>query len=254
MHPWLKWLIWINPVQYCFEALMANEFYNLNIQCEPPSIVPDGPGTSPLHQTCAIQGSDPDSTVVRGSKYIQSAYTYTRAHLWRNFGIVIAWFIFFVALTVLGMELQKPNKGGIAVTVFKRGETPKDIEDMIEEKKRPEDEETGERDDAKPDMRENESGDSVEKVQGIAQNTSIFTWQGLNYTIPYKGEQRKLLQDVQGCVKPGRLTALMGASGAGLVRIHWRTMQLYLYLSLTLHPQKDYTSQCLGATHQLWRN
>ena len=224
MHPWLKWLIWINPVQYCFEALMANEFYNLNIQCEPPSIVPDGPGTSPLHQTCAIQGSDPDSTIVRGSNYIQTAYTYTRAHLWRNFGIVIAWFIFFVALTVLGMELQKPNKGGIAVTVFKRGETPKDIEDMIEEKKRPEDVETGERDDAKPDTREYESGDSGEQVQGIAQNTSIFTWQGLNYTIPYKGGQRKLLQDVQGCVKPGRLTALMGASGSGLVRINHREL------------------------------
>jgi ABC-type multidrug transport system ATPase subunit len=54
-----------------------------------------------------------------------------------------------------------------------------------------------------------------EEVQDIAKNTSIFTWQSVNYTIPYKGGQRKLLQDVQGYVKPGRLTALMGASGAG---------------------------------------
>lgn len=36
MHPWFKWLIWINPVQYGFEALMSNEFYNLEIQCVPP--------------------------------------------------------------------------------------------------------------------------------------------------------------------------------------------------------------------------
>lgn len=57
----------------------------------------------------------------------------------------------------------------------------------------------------------------MEKVEGIAENTSIFTWQNVTYTIPYKGGQRKLLQDVQGYVKPGRLTALMGASGSGLV-------------------------------------
>ena len=109
MHPWLKWLIWINPVQYCFEAIMANEFYNMDIQCEPPSIVPDGPNALPGHQSCAIQGSTPDSTIVRGANYIRSAYTYTRSHLWRNFGIVIGWFIFFVALTVLGMEMLRIN-------------------------------------------------------------------------------------------------------------------------------------------------
>lgn len=221
MHPWLKWLIWINPVQYCFEAIMANEFYNMDIQCEPPSIVPDGPNAVPGHQSCAIQGSTPDSTIVRGANYIRSAYTYTRSHLWRNFGIVIGWFIFFVALTVLGMERQKPNKGGMAVTVFKRGEAPKEIERTIKEKKKPEDEESGERDTATHGSRENGSGDSMEKVEGIAENTSIFTWQNVTYTIPYKGGQRKLLQDVQGYVKPGRLTALMGASGSGSVpQIH----------------------------------
>lgn len=113
------------------------------------------------------------------------------------------------------MELQKPNKGGMSVTVFKRGEAPKAVEDSIEEKKRPEDVESGERDTARPDSRDNESGDSTKKVEGIAKNTSIFTWQNVSYTIPYKGGQRKLLQNVQGYVKPGRLTALMGASGAG---------------------------------------
>lgn len=196
---------------------MANEFYNMDIQCEPPSIVPDGPNALPGHQSCAIQGSTPDSTIVHGANYIRSAYTYTRSHLWRNFGIVIGWFIFFVALTVLGMERQKPNKGGMAVTVFNRGEAPKGIEHTIKEKKKPEDEESGERDTAGPGSRENEPGDSMEKVEGIAENTSIFTWQNVTYTIPYKGGQRKLLQNVQGYVKPGRLTALMGASGSGLV-------------------------------------
>lgn len=212
MHPWLKWLIWINPVQYAFEALMANEFYNLQIKCEPPYIVPGGPNASPNHQTCAIQGSRPDTLAVQGSDYIESAFTYTRSHLWRNFGIIIAWFIFFVALTMLGMEIQKPNKGGSSVTVFRRGEAPKAVEDAIEHKGPPMDEETAEKSGPSP---ETTAVDSGSKVRDIAKNTSIFTWQNVNYTIPYKGGQRKLLQDVHGYVKPGRLTALMGASGAG---------------------------------------
>ncbi|EAW06570.1 putative ABC transporter [Aspergillus clavatus NRRL 1] len=216
MHPWLKWLIWINPVQYAFEAVMANEFYNLDIQCVPPNIVPDGPNAQLGHQSCAIQGSTPDQTVVRGSNYIREAYTYRRSHLWRNFGIIIGWFIFFVALTMLGMELQKPNKGGSSVTIFKRGEAPKDVEDAIEQKELPEDVESGQKENAaKADPGKNESENNGTEVKDIAQSTSIFTWQDVTYTIPYKNGQRKLLQGVQGYVKPGRLTALMGASGAG---------------------------------------
>jgi len=120
--------------------------------------------------------------------------------------------------------MQKPNKGGMAVTVYKRGEAPKEIGQTIMEKKKPEDEESGERDTARPDSRENESGETMEKVEGIAENTSIFTWQNVTYTIPFESGQRKLLQNVQGYVKPGRLTALMGASGSGLVLQHHTTV------------------------------
>lgn len=42
-----------------------------------------------------------------------------------------------------------------------------------------------------------------------------FTWEGLNYVVPVPGGTRQLLTDVYGYVKPGTLTALMGASGAG---------------------------------------
>lgn len=43
----------------------------------------------------------------------------------------------------------------------------------------------------------------------------VFTWENLNYHVPVSGGQRRLLHDVFGYVKPGSLTALMGASGAG---------------------------------------
>jgi ATP-binding cassette subfamily G (WHITE) protein 2 (SNQ2) len=215
MHPWLKWLIWINPVQYAFEALMANEFDNLNIKCEPPYIVPGGPNASPGHQSCSIQGSSPDQLIVQGSNYIETAYTYSRAHLWRNLGIIIGWFLLFVGLTMLGMELQRPNKGGVSVTVFKRSEAPKAVQNAIAHSGPPEDEESTKKADINAETKEEEPSESKGTIQDIAKNTAIFTWQDVNYTIPFKGGHKQLLQNVHGYVKPGRLTALMGASGAG---------------------------------------
>ncbi|RDW93714.1 putative ABC transporter [Aspergillus mulundensis] len=212
MHPWFKWLIWINPVQYAFEGIMTNEFYNLDIQCIPPQIVPDGPDAQSGYQTCAVQGSTPDQLVVQGSNYIRTAFTYSRSHLWRNFGIIIAFFIFFVALTMLGMELQKPNKGGSSVTIFKRGEAPKEVEKAVEQKEKPNDIESGSQSNPSNGATSDESGEGVE---GIARSESVFTFQNVNYTIPVSGGKRQLLKDVQGYVRPGRLTALVGASGAG---------------------------------------
>lgn len=217
MHPWFKWLIWINPVQYGFEALMANEFNDLQIQCVPPYLVPTGPNASSQYQSCLLQGSKPGQTTVNGSDYIESAFTYTRAHLWRDFGIIVAFWIFFVLLTMVGMELQKPNAGGGAVTIFKRGQAPKSVEQAMDQGSVPEDEEknmahAGSGETLSEDT---PSPDSSKTVSGIAGNESIFTYTDVNYTIPFGNGEKKLLNDIQGYVRPGRLTALMGASGAG---------------------------------------
>lgn len=113
---------------------------------------------------------------------------------------------------MLGMEIQKPNKGGSSVTVFKRGEAPEAVKDAIVNKRPTADEESAEREVSSSETRDDNAN---KEVQDIAKNTSILTWQNVSYTIPYKGGQRRLLQDVHGYVKPGRLIALMGASGAG---------------------------------------
>ena len=216
MHPWFKWLMYINPVQFGFESLMANEFYNLQIQCVPPYVVPQGPATSPQFQSCTIQGSQPGQTTVNGADYIMTGFSYTRAHLWRNLGIIAGFWIFFVVLTMIGMEIQKPNMGGGAVTIFKRGQAPKSVATAMDEGSIPEDEEKkAAADDTKVLKDESSSSESVDGVKGVARNESIFTYTNVNYTIPYEKGERKLLSDVQGFVRPGKLTALMGASGAG---------------------------------------
>ncbi|KAF7183039.1 hypothetical protein CNMCM7691_002874 [Aspergillus felis] len=58
-------------------------------------------------------------------------------------------------------------------------------------------------------------GEPVDLSTVMPEQRSIFTWQDLCYDIPVKGGQRRLLDHVDGWVKPGTLTALMGVSGAG---------------------------------------
>ncbi|ETN41231.1 uncharacterized protein HMPREF1541_03166 [Cyphellophora europaea CBS 101466] len=220
MRPWFGWLRWINWIQYGFECLMANEFAGLDLACDSQYLVPQGPDASPEYQSCALQGSQPGATSVNGADYIQTSFTYTRAHLWRNFGFMWAFFIFFVITTMVGMERMKPNAGGGAVTVFKRGQVPKTIEKSIETGGREKsDEESGptkhlsekmERDGDEPAALDDE-----EHMKQVAKNETVFTFRNINYKIPYEKGERQLLNDVQGYVRPGRLTALMGASGAG---------------------------------------
>jgi ATP-binding cassette subfamily G (WHITE) protein 2 (SNQ2) len=54
--------------------------------------------------------------------------------------------------------------------------------------------------------------------------TDIFSWQHIYYDIPVPGGEQRLLDDVSGFVAPGKLTALMGESGAGKVG---RTRQMF---------------------------
>jgi ABC-type multidrug transport system ATPase subunit/ABC-type multidrug transport system permease subunit len=219
MRVWFSWLRRINWIQYGFECLMANEFAGLQLVCVSPNLVPQGPGTSPQFQSCTLAGSQPGQTVVDGAAYIEAAFQYTRAHLWRNFGILWVFFIFFVFMTALGMELMKPNAGGGAITIFKRGQVPKAVETSIETGGRgleKADEESGITPHITPAIIEEkdlEKSDSSGDSPKIAKNETVFTFRKINYTIPYEKGERKLLQDVQGYVRPGRLTALMGASG-----------------------------------------
>ena len=194
---------------------MANEFSGLEFQCVPPYLVPIGPNATPDHQSCLIRGSQPGQTIVQGSDYISTSFEYTRAHLWRNVGIICGFFILFFLMTIIGMETQKPNKGGGAVTIFKRGQEPESVGRAMANGSTPRDEEKAvdDSDDVKHEDDRPASDDQGQQV--VARNSAVFTWQSVSYSIPVKDGERQLLQDVQGLVRPGKLVALMGASGAG---------------------------------------
>ncbi|KAF6528244.1 hypothetical protein HZS61_008546 [Fusarium oxysporum f. sp. conglutinans] len=150
---------------------------------------------------CTLAGASPGSTSVSGAAYIQESFIYTRSHLWRNFGFLRAFFIFFVFLTTLGMKLMKPNvEESIAIGSRVMGDT--------------QDEESGRRDPvANGDAERTKSDEQI--TQEVARNETVLTFQNISYTISHEKGERKLFNDVQGYVCPGKLTALMGAPGAG---------------------------------------
>jgi len=87
-----------------------------------------------------------------------------------NFGFICAFFLFFVALTAIGMELQKPNKGGGAVTIYKRGQVPKTVEKAMEVQAQPGDIENGKSEAVANGAEKNGSNDSLE---GVAKNETV---------------------------------------------------------------------------------
>lgn len=226
MHGYFKWISYINPISYSFEALLANEFYNLNVPCV--GLIPSGPGytdITPSNQVCPVKGyvgQDSGTNLVLGELYIEQSFGYRRDHLWRNFGIILAFWGAFIALYVLTYEYLEYGSNAKSVRRFKRGSAPAEVKDAIkadayapdEEKGRSE--ERGLQDGHEIDRAPESRGTKVRKTAALLeQQKGIFTWQNVNFHLQVDKESKQLLHDVSGWVKPGTLTALMGESGAG---------------------------------------
>lgn len=196
-----------NPLAYAFEAVMANEFEGRVFQCDPSQLVPSGPGyTNSAFQSCAVIGSTPGSLMVSGSNYIATAFGFSRAHIWRNFGLIFIFIIAYILFGMLGSEVMHFTSSGGSTLQFAR---TKKAHALVEEKRKTDDLEKQRRASLATEL-----GDTKKDIRLMA-GDSIFTWSDLSYEIPYGDGTRKLLNSLWGWCKPGELTALMGASGAG---------------------------------------
>jgi ABC-type multidrug transport system ATPase subunit len=225
MHPWLSWIRWINPIYYTFEALIANEFHGKNYPCT--SVIPSyGTGTSFI---CSSVGAIAGERFVSGDAFIEQNYDYYYSHLWRNFGmyltsclllevattgllavllltlytgILIVFMVFFNAAYLVATEFISSDKSKAEALVFRPGHAPAHLQSE---------------DDAEGGaviVNRLEVTHTNEMIH-LPEQKDIFTWKAVNYDIPVKEGTRRLLDNVNGWVKPGSLTALMGVSGAG---------------------------------------
>ncbi|KAJ5880864.1 uncharacterized protein N7473_011917 [Penicillium subrubescens] len=202
MHPWFGWIHYLNPIYYAFEILVANEFHGRDFACS--SMIPAYPNMQGDTFICSSKGAIAGQTTVSGDAYIWDSYHYSYTHVWRNFGILIAFLIGFLAIYFVCTELNSSTTSTAEVLVFRRGHEPKALKDGgVDE--------------------EDTNGTSVvaanEKAEynlpNLPPQRDLFTWRDVVYDIKIKGEPRRLLDNVSGWVKPGTLTALMGVSGAG---------------------------------------
>jgi ABC-type multidrug transport system ATPase subunit len=97
----------------------------------------------------------------------------------------------------------KPSKG--EVLVFPRGKMPAFVKNVRKED--PEEVIASEKGAVASEPRDS--------TATIVRQTSVFHWENVCYDIKIKGNKRRILDHVDGWVKPGTLTALMGVTGAG---------------------------------------
>ncbi|KAL2670276.1 hypothetical protein Neosp_014743 [[Neocosmospora] mangrovei] len=205
MQDWLGWIRWINPVFYGLESVFLNEFAGRQFPCS--DLVPSGPGYDSLGAgqfVCNVAGSVAGQAYVEGEAYLRSSFGFESPHRWRNFGIIVALTIFFMLLHLLATEFISSERSKGEVLVFLResiGKHTKLRADMEAGKTAP------------PGSRQEEH--TADHPIEVEPQTSIFHWKDVCYDIKIKGEPRRILDHVDGWVKPGTLTALMGVSGAG---------------------------------------
>ncbi|KAH7114874.1 ABC-2 type transporter [Dactylonectria macrodidyma] len=198
MHDWFSWIRWINPIYYAFEILIANEFHGQRYDCA--EFVPP---YSPLQGDswiCSTVGAVAGQRWVSGDDFIETNYEYYHSHTWRNFGILVAFLVFFMAVYFVATEMNSATGSVAEVLVFRRGAVPGHLKNGV-------------KGDTLPDV-SRENNDNPSNALNSTQS-DIFTWRDVKYDVDIKGTQRTLLNNVSGWVKPGTLTALMGVSGAG---------------------------------------
>ncbi|KAF2675451.1 hypothetical protein BT63DRAFT_420639, partial [Microthyrium microscopicum] len=197
MHPWFKWLTYINPVGYAFESMITNEFHDRDFNCSSERVVPPYAKQMGGGFACAMRGAVENQAFVSGDAYVQANYEYYYSHIWRNLGILVAFLAFFVGLYLWVSERNVASPVSTDGLIFRKGHEP------------------GAHD---PHLSMQSSTvsltDEKEKKFDLV-HTKTLSWSNVCYDIQINKETKRILNDICGWVKPGTLTALMGASGAG---------------------------------------
>lgn len=212
MHGWCRWINYIDPVAYAFESLITNEFHGRDFPCA--SLVPRG-GDYPRSGNsvvCGVVGAIPGRSTVSGDDYIGLSFEYYNTHKWRNWGILLAYTFFFLGVYITLVEYNKGAMQNGEILVFQH-------KALKQERKRRKDLEEGNAERIAPDekfydARESDNSQSLSDAK-LPVSNEILHWRNLRYEVKIKTEQRIILNNVDGWVRPGQVTALMGASGAG---------------------------------------
>ncbi|KAE8348673.1 ABC-2 type transporter-domain-containing protein [Aspergillus coremiiformis] len=198
---WSRWMNYIDPIAYGFESLMVNEFHRRTWKCSKQEVIPDYKDAPLAYKICSTVGAVAGSEYVEGDDYLRQSFQYSESHKWRNLGIMFAFTIFFMITYLTATEFISEAKSKGEVLLFRRGHRSRRTADV----------ETSNQ--LSPTEKTDDSSSGVSAA--IQRQEAIFHWQDVCYDIKIKSEPRRILDHVDGWVKPGTCTALMGVSGAG---------------------------------------
>ena len=204
---WSRWINYVDPVAYAFESLMVNEFYDREFACPQDYFVPTYGNLAQNQKVCNAVGAVAGQNFVQGTVYIGSSFNYYHKNKYRNIGIIFAFMVALLGAYLGATELISAKKSKGEVLVFQKGHVPASL------KENPSDEEAADEHAGGAKLEKQESYTEASDV--IQKQTAIFSWRDVCYDIKIKKENRRILDHVDGWVKPGTLTALMGVSGAG---------------------------------------
>lgn len=156
---------------------------------------------SDVNHVCSVVGGARGSSFVDGDAYINTAFSYYHSHLWRNLGVLIAMTIALCGVYLTATEFISAQRSKGEVLVFRRGRVPAQTTKSDEEENRIDRPKT-------QDLVASKTVSAGEVPPSIQKQTAIFHWDGVNYDIKVKGGTRRLLDDCDGWVKPGTLTAV----------------------------------------------
>lgn len=214
MLDWCRWLHYLDPLAYAFESLIVNEFHDRKFDCDEyvPSVkFSQYANVDGENHVCKAVGSRPGQNYVLGDDYTSSTFDYAWGHRWRNFGIIIAFTIVLMFCYMATAEVVSAKKSRGEVLVYRRGYKP--VAAKLAEKihNDPEAAVTN----INPIITDKWARSDTKEVVMLQEQTSVFQWHNVCYDIIIKKEPRRILDHIDGWVKPGTLTALMGVSGAG---------------------------------------
>ncbi|KAF8079124.1 ABC-2 type transporter-domain-containing protein [Lyophyllum atratum] len=217
MKRWLFWIYYVNPVSYAWQGCMENEFMRIMLTCDGNFVIPrNGLGVTNYpsglgpNQVCTLFGATGGSDIISGRAYLMAGYGIDAVDLWRrNFLVLVGFFLAFQITQIVALEFYPQYGYNLSINIFtKETDEIKKRNAVLQEKKL--------RRREKLEKSNNEDKEIVKHEKAAIQShQKTFTWENLNYHVPGPNGPIRLLHDVFGFVKPGTLTALMGASGAG---------------------------------------
>ncbi|GAV28161.1 hypothetical protein PMKS-001630 [Pichia membranifaciens] len=187
---WSRWINYLDPVAYIFEALLTNEFDGREFECS--VFIPSYPDAKLENQVCNSVSALPGYNYVNGTDYIYQSYEYRNTHKWRNFGIVVGFIVFFLGVYVLLVEINKGAMQKGEIILFQQSTLRK----LRKEKKISEVTDIESAGDSKEksagvyDHGNESSSSESDGVNNLAAGTDIFHWRDVCYEVQIKDETR----------------------------------------------------------------